>query len=139
SEGSTKKKFTQIKSNYYLLTCLRRLIKISKGLTIFGQDLNPEYDGHLIRAVKEAEKLKYIAYGVYTTDKNNDKDIEHRIEKLFRGSTKTLLFFDSRTFFDSVKEIASEKLGIWGITSFFPDTDKLCNFYTDILKPTPPY
>ncbi|MDE1424700.1 DUF4917 family protein [Bacillus licheniformis] len=126
SEGSTEKKFTQIKSNYYLHTCYTRLLKISKGLTIFGQGLAEEYDGHLINAINHAKNLKYIAYGIYPTESDTKKEtkeisaIEYRITKLFSDSPydRNLLFFDSRTFFDSVEEIAYA-----GLNSFLRTTD----------------
>ncbi|ATI77413.1 MULTISPECIES: DUF4917 family protein [Bacillus] len=139
SEGSTEKKITQIKSNYYLNTCYKRLIEVSKGITIFGQGLFEKYDGHLINAINHAKNLEYIAYGIYPTESDTYNDIEHRIEKLFRPSGKTLLFFDSRTFFDSVKEIANA-----GIPSFlrtptaFPDPENfLWSHNPEIIKKAP--
>ncbi|MBW4887040.1 DUF4917 family protein [Bacillus sp. FSL K6-1109] len=129
SEGCTEEKFLKIRKNKYLLTCLMKLIKIEKGLTIFGHSLSEEYDGHLINAINHAKNLEYIAYGIYPTESDTYNDIERRIKNLFMNSGKTLLFFDSRTFFDSVKDLANA-----GLVSSerrpnnFPDISKLSNY-----------
>ncbi|MBL4961672.1 DUF4917 family protein [Bacillus velezensis] len=102
SEGNPRMKLTQIKQNPYLSYCYRSLKRISGGLTIFGQDLNEDYDRHLIKAVSDSE-AEYIAYGIYETEQNPAKDIKHKIEKLFRSTDKTLLFFDSKSLFDYAK------------------------------------
>lgn len=129
SEGSTEKKEAQINSNRYLITCFAKLYDISNGLTIFGQDLNEQYDAHLLEILNATKNLNYIAYGIYPTENDTYKDIENRIEKLFRHSNKTLLFFDSRTFFESVKEIANKGLNkLIKKTDDFPDTDYINYF-----------
>ncbi|ARW39066.1 DUF4917 family protein [Bacillus amyloliquefaciens] len=133
SEGSTEKKTEQIHSNYYLLICFIKLLDISNGITIFGHDLNEEYDQHLLEILNGSEKLKYIAYGIYPTEEYTYKDIENRIERLFRHSNKTLLFFDSRTFFDSVKEIANEGLHWMKNPGGFPRNEALVVFDHNLL------
>lgn len=138
SEGSTEKKEAQIKSNYYFLSCMDKLHKIKKGLTIFGQDLNQQYDGHILDALNKSEKLEYIAYGIYPTETDTYSDIKHRIEKLLRTSNKTVLFFDSRTFFDSVKEIATEGCSFHNDPSVFPERILLASFNHNKIKKQAP-
>ncbi|MCR9040969.1 DUF4917 family protein [Bacillus sp. L381] len=109
SEGTSHKKLAQIKQNPYLSHCYTSLKHISGGLTIFGQDLNKEFDGHLIEAVSDSN-AEYIAYGVYETEHNTAADIKYKIDKLFRDTGKTLLFFRSTSFFEFASEKANSKV-----------------------------
>ncbi|MCY7990957.1 DUF4917 family protein [Bacillus haynesii] len=122
SEGASEKKLEQIKRNSYLSFCYQELLNIDGGITILGQGLNPEYDAHLIDAIKKSG-VKQIAYGVYaTSDTTKDFIIETTKKHFGDISDKELLFYDSKHFFDSVKEIACENKKIWGkVGSFFPD------------------
>ncbi|MDJ1631062.1 DUF4917 family protein [Bacillus velezensis] len=105
--GNSDMKLTQIKQNPYLSYCYRSLKRINGGLTIFGQDLNEDYDKHLIKAISDSE-AEYIAYGIYETEQNPAKDIKHKIEKLFRTTDKTLLFFESTSFLIMQEKADSE-------------------------------
>lgn len=139
SEGSTNEKLKKIASNHYLLTCLIKLTEIEKGLTIFGHSLNEEYDGHLIKAIKETKNLNYIAYGIYPNNGDTEKEIaevKSRITKLVDDTDKYLLFFDSRTFFDSVTDLANAGLFI-GKSNTFPDNTLLGLYNHDKIRKAP--
>lgn len=66
SEGDSEKKLAQIKSNNYLSHCYQELLNSDGGITVLGQGLNPQYDKHLIDAIKKSN-VKFIAYGVFDT------------------------------------------------------------------------
>lgn len=122
SEGASEKKLAQIKSNSYLSHSYHELSNSDGGLTIIGQGLNPEYDKHLIDAIKNS-KVKFIAYGVFDTpDTSKDYIIETTKKHFGDLGDKELLFYDSRNFFESIKEMAyNQKSLFWGkLPSIFP-------------------
>ncbi|XYQ02152.1 DUF4917 family protein [Bacillus safensis] len=121
SEGASEKKLAQIKSNNYLSHCYHELLNSNGGITILGQGLNPDYDQHLIDAIKNS-KVKYIAFGVYETPFTKEDYIIESTKQHFGDlSGKELLFYNSKNFFQSVKEIAyKDKIAFGKFPPFFP-------------------
>ncbi|MCB7160387.1 DUF4917 family protein [Bacillus subtilis] len=122
SEGASEKKLAQIKSNNYLSYCYHELLNSDGGITIIGQGLNPEYDKHLIDAIKNS-KVKFIAYGVFDTPDTTKDYIVETTKKHFGDlEDKELLFYDSKNFFESIKEMAyDQKSVLWGkLPGIFP-------------------
>jgi hypothetical protein len=115
AEGTFNTKLNLIKKNKYLSYCLSKLTSLSNtGLTIFGQNLTPDQDQHIIAAINQSS-VTCIAYGVHVSV-NTDEDIEwmiraaeSRIKSLL--PKKKLVFFDSDTFFEYAMEMAWLKAG----------------------------
>ncbi|MCC8351893.1 DUF4917 family protein [Bacillus sp. AF23] len=124
SEGTYENKLAQIKRNRYLNFCYDKLLKTCKGITLFGQSLQPKYDQHLIDAIKSSN-VKYIAFGVYETPAESKEFIIENTKKNFNDiGDKEILYFDSHEFFDSVKSIAHKRANTQGfgtILDEFPD------------------
>jgi hypothetical protein len=64
TEGSPEEKLSNIKSNEYLSFCYDELRSISGDLDIYGHRLNPDIDGHIINAIKEAnlDNIRFYQY-----------------------------------------------------------------------------
>ncbi|WP_282068809.1 DUF4917 family protein [Bacillus pumilus] len=121
SEGASEKKLAQIKSNNYLSHCYHELLNSNGGITILGQGLNPDYDKHLIDAIKNS-KVKYIAFGVYETQFTTEDYIIETTKQHFGDLPgKELLFYNSKNFFKSVKQIAYKDIIKFGkVPPLFP-------------------
>ncbi|WP_185830550.1 DUF4917 family protein [Siminovitchia terrae] len=103
SEGSYEGKLRQIENNHYLSFCYDSLKEIDGDLTIFGLDLSTDNDKHIIEAIN-ASGIENIAYGIF--DKSRQESIKESINDKFRD--KTILFFNSGTFYDNVMHINSD-------------------------------
>ncbi|WP_332276134.1 DUF4917 family protein [Bacillus subtilis] len=111
SEGVSEKKLAQIHSNYYLSYCYNSFSRAEGGITILGQGLNPDYDKHLIDAIKRS-KVKYIAFGVYPAVCDPSQYIIETIKKHFgKLEGKELIFYDSRTFYEFTRRKSWEQSG----------------------------
>jgi hypothetical protein len=117
SEGNSQEskvyersKIGEINSNEYLHFVFSKFLKIEEGITIFGHSLS-EYDQHIIDAINNNEKLKYIAISIYPRRKKEekivsktDKEIEKEMAKI---KDKLNIFCEKEgnniEFFDSEK------------------------------------
>lgn len=106
SEGTWRQKLNRVLNNKYLRYCYEALLKSSEGLTIYGQSLDKESDKHIIDAIKNSS-VKKLAFGIY--DVSNKTKIIHEITEHFKDSSIEVEFFDSRYFFDSIRNIEMEK------------------------------
>ncbi|SDX65646.1 DUF4917 family protein [Salimicrobium album] len=100
SEGTSDQKLRTITSNEYLHHCYKKLFQLSGGITIFGHSLAKE-DNHIVEAIRQSN-VERIAYGVHTS-RRDQKDIDREIAKInSKFKSKTVTFFQSNSFFDSV-------------------------------------
>ncbi|NGP62691.1 DUF4917 family protein [Paenibacillus thiaminolyticus] len=100
SEGNWELKKKAIESNPYLKFCYDKLRSTEGDLTIFGHSLNKDTDYHIIDAIKKNKYISNIAYGIFTSGKE-DLEIEHEktsVNLAFQGK-KSIHFFDSSSIF----------------------------------------
>lgn len=97
SEGKSQIKMNRIRSNSYLSFCYRNLRESNGGLVVFGHDLNEEYDGHIVSAIK-ASTNSTVAISVFSgLGEPSKKMFVDRINALFADSNKEIIFFESNT------------------------------------------
>jgi hypothetical protein len=98
SEGSSQSKLASIRSNDYLSFAYGEFVSHSGGLVIFGQSMDPQYDQHLINALK-GRSYRHLAIGIYRGARTNTEIINEKVGWLMRfdGLGFTIDFFDSTT------------------------------------------
>lgn len=95
TEGRSEMKLSRIRENNYLNFCYEKLRQSEGGVTVYGHDLNEEYDGHIVEALKESRNQP-IAVSVFSDLNPSDKQkFAYRISRLFIGSNKEVVFFES--------------------------------------------
>lgn len=95
TEGKSALKLSRIRGNSYLNFCYERLCQSKGGLVIYGHDLNPEYDGHIVDALKQS-KNDQIALSVYSGLDATEKDrFMYNILAQFSGIEMEIIFFES--------------------------------------------
>ncbi|MGR2664356.1 DUF4917 family protein [Chromobacterium haemolyticum] len=95
TEGKSALKLNRIRGNSYLNFCYEQLSRSSGGLVIYGHDLNPEYDGHIIDAIRRSEN-KRIAISVFSRLEDAQKSrFMHNVLAQFSGADVEILFYES--------------------------------------------
>lgn len=93
TEGRSDQKLRKIRSNDYLSFCYEQLKKISGKLVIYGHSLSEEYDKHIVDAIKENDKIKELAIGIYPNQSIlNINETEASMRRKFE---RDVVFFNS--------------------------------------------
>ena len=95
TEGKSALKLSRIRGNCYLNFCYEQLSRSKGGLVVYGHELSPEYDGHIIDALKMSEN-RQIAVSVFTGLNSAKKEaFMHSVLAQFAGSGVEVIFFES--------------------------------------------
>lgn len=96
SEGNSQSKLTSIRSSDYLSFAYGELVAHKGGLVIFGQSMDPQYDQHLINALR-SKTARTIAVSIYKGARTDAEIINEKAHWLVRfdGLGFTTHFFDS--------------------------------------------
>jgi len=94
SEGSPEEKLASIKSNEYLSFCYDNLRSMSGDLDIYGHSLNPDVDGHIVNAIKEAN-LENIRFYQYNLGEMSTGEIRHLNSELNSKLEQDIELLDS--------------------------------------------
>lgn len=97
TEGKSEFKLSRIRSNNYLNFCYERLCRSDGGLVIYGHDLNPEYDGHIVDAIRRSGNEQIVISIFSRLDKSTKSLTMARIRALFADLDKEIIFFESAT------------------------------------------
>lgn len=102
SEGTSEDKMSAILRNEYLSFAYREFSRSRRNLDVFGQSLSPEFDSHLIAAIKRMKKYSWrdltVAISVYVAPNTTDHDIiQFKVRLLQALPGKVVRFFDSKT------------------------------------------
>ncbi len=97
TEGNSKQKLNRIKSNSYLSFCYQSLFQTCGELDIYGHDLNQDFDGHIIDAIRQSDN-KRIAVSVFFGLNLSEKRLfMGRIRSLFSDQDREIDFYESNT------------------------------------------
>jgi hypothetical protein len=96
SEGSSQSKLASIRSNDYLSFAYGEFVNHSGGLVIFGQSMDPQFDQHLINALR-GRGNRHLAVGIYRGTRSDTEIINEKVGWFMRfdGLGFTVDFFDS--------------------------------------------
>lgn len=97
TEGNSEQKLNRINSNSYLRFCYQSLIQTYGELDIYGHNLNQDFDGHIIEAIRQSGNER-IAVSVFSGLNLPEKKLfMGRIRSLFSDQNKKIDFYESNT------------------------------------------
>ncbi|MDE1713584.1 DUF4917 family protein (plasmid) [Chromobacterium amazonense] len=97
TEGKSALKLNRIRGNSYLNFCYEQLSRSSGGLVIYGHDLNPEYDGHIIDAIKKSNNKEVAVSVFFGLDGDKKEKFMYDVQGQFLGAGKEIYFYESHT------------------------------------------
>ena len=97
TEGRSALKISRIRGNSYLNFCYEKLCLSKGGLVVYGHDLNPEYEEHIVEAIRQSQNEE-IAIGVFSLLSATKKEVfAAKVSDQLDGLGKKVHFFETET------------------------------------------